>query len=658
MGVLRFCTGVLTGIAMTWPALAATATEAGTTAPSAPVLIPIEDFARSAQMTNPRLSPDGNRIVAEVRLDGESLIGIYDLYGRKFLASTKAETREFTVQWYRWAGNDAVLLGVLQVERIAGREWLGTRLIAFSADGSSPPRLLGRKRMGVIGDDVLYVAEDGSWILLALQESWTSTPSVYRVNVATGEMERVVSPINFVWDWYADDQGVVRMGLGFLNRKIIVYYRERDGDDFEVLGRVKVADDDTDFEPVRFGGEGQPSYILSNKQTGRYALYEFNWKTQEIGKEVFSHPKVDVENAFFEPDGSIRAVTFIDDRERVVWFDEERKEVQEQLEAATPGRSTWIADWSKDRKKALVWTGSSADPGSYYYYDLDVGRMFRLFSANDAITQARLSPSRYVSYKARDGLEIPAYVTYPAGRTENLPLVVMPHGGPFLRDEGRYDPLVQMLANRGYVVLQPNFRGSTGYGREFAEKGWGQWGRAMQDDVTDGVAWLVSEGIADPKRVCIVGGSYGGYVALVAAYKTPDLFRCAASFAGVSDLARMLKYDRRIMAPKRYRSWRDRMTGDEEKAIEENSPLRHVDKISMPILLVHGTEDRRVPVSQSDWMAQALRDAGKPVEVLRMDGAGHSFEQDEQLATLLRAVEAFVMKHNPADGLPGGVASN
>jgi dipeptidyl aminopeptidase/acylaminoacyl peptidase len=180
----------------------------------------------------------------------------------------------------------------------------------------------------------------------------------------------------------------------------------------------------------------------------------------------------------------------------------------------------------------------------------------------------------------------------------------------------------------------------------------------MQDDVTDGVAWLVSEGVADPKRVCIVGGSYGGYVALVAAYKTPDLYRCAASFAGVSDLSRMLKYDRRMMAPKRYRSWRDRMTGDEERAIEENSPLRHVDRISMPILLVHGTEDRRVPVSQSDWMTQALRDAGKPVESLRIDGAGHSFEQDDHLAALLRAVEGFVMRHNPADALPGGPALN
>jgi dipeptidyl aminopeptidase/acylaminoacyl peptidase len=255
------------------------------------------------------------------------------------------------------------------------------------------------------------------------------------------------------------------------------------------------------------------------------------------------------------------------------------------------------------------------------------------------------------SYKARDGLDIPAFVTQPHGvEPKLLPLVVMPHGGPFARDEWSYDPWAQFLANRGYVVLQPNFRGSTGYGRSFVEKGVGQWGRTMQDDLDDGVKWLVEQGKVDPKRVCIMGASYGGYAAMWAAARNPDIYRCAISFAGISDLAAMIRYDRKAFSAARYhRAWREKVQGEKSFDLDTVSPLYTASQISIPLLIAHGDKDENVPVSQSKKLHEALKKANKPHEFIVFEGEGHGLQSPENAVGFLKRVEDFLRLHNRAE---------
>jgi len=299
----------------------------------------------------------------------------------------------------------------------------------------------------------------------------------------------------------------------------------------------------------------------------------------------------------------------------------------------------------------LVWNASASNPGRYYVYYLGTGKMHLLLTPYDQLVGKKLSAMESVSYRARDGLEVPAYLTLPTGRAvKSLPLIVMPHGGPFVRDEWGYDVDAQFLANRGYVVLQPNYRGSTGYGKAYVEKGMGQWGRAMQDDLDDGVKWLVEQGKVDPKRVCIMGSSYGGYAALWAAARNPEIYRCAISFAGISDVRAMLAYDRRAFsAPRYFRNWRERVQGDRDFDLDTISPLRAVDRVNIPLLIAHGEKDDNVPMTQSRRMHEALNKAKKAHEYVVYPGERHGLQEVSNNVDFLTRVEAFLAKHNPAD---------
>jgi dipeptidyl aminopeptidase/acylaminoacyl peptidase len=297
----------------------------------------------------------------------------------------------------------------------------------------------------------------------------------------------------------------------------------------------------------------------------------------------------------------------------------------------------------------LVLVTGASDPGGYYYFAPEEGVMHRLSALNDKLLGKRLPSTRPISYKARDGLVIHGYLTLPLGRpAKGLPLIIMPHGGPIgVRDTGEYDPYVQFLANRGYAVLQPNYRGSDSYGRDFEEKGNGQWGRAMQDDLDDGMDWLVKEGIVDAKRVCIVGASYGGYAAMWGATRNPERYRCAASLAGVSDLKRQLQFSRDFFRDtKSARAWQSRIQGD-GIGLDDISPLQHVDRLQIPVLLAHGKDDQTVPINQSALYAAALKKANKPYEYHVYEDEGHGLDEAPHLQDFFDKLEAFLARYNP-----------
>ncbi|HEX2763061.1 MAG TPA: S9 family peptidase, partial [Allosphingosinicella sp.] len=329
----------------------------------------------------------------------------------------------------------------------------------------------------------------------------------------------------------------------------------------------------------------------------------------------------------------------------------EMEQLQAKIDKTFPGKVNRIINRSDDGDSVLIWSGSAEDPGSYYVFDRKAKRMNLFASPYDALVGKTFSPVKAVRYTARDGLSIPAYLTLPAGRpAKNLPLIVMPHGGPFIRSSYAFDPWAQFLASRGYAVLHPNFRGSTGYGRAFVERGYGQWGAAMQDDLDDGLAWLASEGIADPKRVCMMGASYGGYAALWAAVRNPGLYRCAISYAGVTDVRAMLKYDSKSMFASRYsKLWRQKVQGEERRDLAAISPLQQAKRFAIPVLIGHGELDSNVPVDQGKKLIAALAKQHVAVESVIYPKEGHGFERSEDARDFLKRTEAFLARHNPAD---------
>jgi dipeptidyl aminopeptidase/acylaminoacyl peptidase len=649
MRLICFCLAVLFAVTSPVTVHCQTAGTSKTVASTVPTRITVEDFAKLPFMIRPKLSPDGERVIARLMLDGRERLAVVELFDKTKKAKVIPLLPRHSLEWYRWAGDGRILISIGFEDTLDGEDIWVTRLVKFDL-ASGEYQFVGKQAQGAEGDDVLYVAPDGSYLLLSIQRTVYDYPSVYKVDLQTGSMKLVVKAMDNVWEWYADQKGVVRFGYWFQGRKTKIYYRSTENEEFKLISSAKFEDEDADYDRFNILTGVDQGVVLSNAKTGKWALYEYNPKTSELGKAIFEHPAYDVDDFDFSSDGkSVEYVSYVDDRHRIHWFDESMKMLQSEIDKALPGRINRVISFSRARNKLLIWTYKPDDPGNYYYYDRDAGVMNRFGTVFGQLRGKKLAPMSYVSYVARDGLKIHGYLTLPVGREpKNLPVILMPHGGPFARDSWAYDSWVQLLANRGYAVFQPNYRGSTGYGKVFFEKGLGEYGRGMQNDVLDGLQWLVRERIADPKRVCIVGGSYGGYSALLGATQTPELFKCAVSYAGISDADAQLKYQRRFFRAKGYKRWQEKIKGTAED-LKAVSPLLMVDKTNVPMLIAHGTKDRNVPFSQSQKMVTALTKAGKSVEWIKFEGQAHGFEDETDSFVFLKAMDDFLAKHNPAD---------
>ncbi|HYI41292.1 MAG TPA: S9 family peptidase [Allosphingosinicella sp.] len=621
-------------------------------APAAPERIPIEVFGALANYASPEISPNGKHVVAEALSGKQKAVIVYD-FDEGSSAFTRINVGEkLEVMSTRWAGNRRILLSVFGTGKVLGFEVPITRLFLKDLDTGALKELGRDKVEGLFGGDIVFVDPEGAYVLLSAQRSFFASPSVLRVDLATLKSKEVARAQSGVWSWYADPSGIVRAGLGSDVDSWWLYYRERDSQSFrKIKGKRSAGMSLSNLEMLIPVAGSDKGYAIANKATGRYGVYRYDFLTDTLGDPVFEHAHVDVEgivrsNRTGEPD----AVVFTDERERMAWLDKEMQAIQGRLDKALPGRVNRIVSRDAADNRMIVLSTTGSDPGAYYLYDRSKRTLAELAKSRDALAGKALAPVEPVGFAARDGLAIPAYLTRPIGRGDKaLPLIVMPHGGPFVRDKWTYEPWVQFLANRGYVVLQPNFRGSTGYGKAFVDAASGEFGRKMQDDLDDGVRWLVDKGLVDPKRVCIMGASYGGYAAMWAAARNPDIYRCAISFAGISDIRPMLRYNpSQWIAQRYYRDWRDRIRGDSKFDLERVSPLARARDIRIPLLLAHGKDDSRVPPSQSTRLHDALQKAGRPHEYVLYPEEGHGFAKPENAVDFLKRVEAFLEKHNPA----------
>lgn len=616
--------------------------------PARSPLIPIERFATLPVLTKPNLSPDGRSIAARSVADDRTTIAIID--ADKPQAQPRAiALGKTTVAALRWAGNDRLLLTVRATEKIAGAYDLPfLRLIVIDVS-SGESRIVDRGSRGTYAGDVLYTDPTGSWALVASQDDDYSYPSVKRVDLATGKAKRVEKARDRVWDWYADEAGVVRAGVANDGQRWTVWYRDKAEDKLRPIRGKFDKDDDSTVD--RFIFRGNNSWVVTNERTGRFGLYKYDIASGAIGAAIFEHPVADLDNVFYEAgSGDIRAIQYEDDRKHLLWMDPDLKALQAKLDRALPARVNLPTDWSLDESRYLIHSEGASDPGRFFLLDRKTNKMHAVVDPYPAIDPAELAETKWVNYTARDGLALSGYLTLPKGReAKGLPLILMPHGGPFERDHWVYDPEVQFLANRGYAVFQPQFRGSTGFGKDFVAKGYGEWGKKMQDDLDDGVDWLVRGGTVDGKRVCIVGTSYGGYAAMWGAIRNPDRYRCAASVAGVSDLERMMSYDKKTFSATRYfKAWRTKVSGENGSDLRAVSPISFADKLRIPILIAHGEADDNVLPAQSRDMVAALTAANAEVESVFYPGGGHGWSKKEDLADWLRRLESFLARYNPA----------
>ena len=630
-------------------AVAPPAAVAPAPASTAAAPIPIRDLAVVPAITGPLLSPDGTRILAKINIAGLERLGIFRIDGAPGQPPQIVDGSP-QMTWYRWAGNDRLLIGATATGNVVGIQFPLSRLVAYDLRTNRAQLLVVPGGGGFLGDDVIYTDPAGAYILLSAQADMLETPNVYRVDLATGRMQMVQRKQENVWNWFADGNGVVRAGVEYGEGRMRLHYRAAADQPLRRLEARRIDRDSSVIESVRFLNDTSRGLVVTNADTGRFAIYDYNFETDARGAALFEHPEVDVTAPIIGADGRVAGVSYEDDRPRIHWIDPALAQLQQSIDRALPGKTNIMVDHSLDGNRVLLWSGAADDPGTYYVYDRAARRMDGFAQPHEQLDSSRLAPVRPVRYRSRDGLQIPGYLTLPRGRDpRGLPLIVMPHGGPFMRDSWTFNAEVQFLASRGYAVFQPNFRGSTGYGREFVERGFGQLGGGMIDDMEDGVDWLAGEGTIDPRRVCIMGGSYGGYAAMWSSVRSAPRYRCAISFAGVSDLRALLRHDARSVIPRRYiREWRRRIRGEESSDLDSISPLKQVARVAVPLLIAHGEKDERVPVAQSRDLVRALERRGAPVESVFYPNAGHGFTLDADQEDYLRRVEAFLARHNPA----------
>jgi dipeptidyl aminopeptidase/acylaminoacyl peptidase len=653
-------------LALGRPAWAQSPAEGAPPAVAAPAFVPLatEAFAQLPFVEMPKLSPDGSHLAGLFAIRGEQRILIMPVFGDRSKAVLVAVPDQTEIAWLRWVNDDNVVAGLHALRPVEGENWYISRMLAISRTTRKITKLLWDLN-GQNGADLLWIPSGGgNEILVAAQNSiyvgedyW---PAVYRVDVTNGRKHLELRGRSGVMDWGADHLGRVRTGVGYrdLTTQATLLYRTGGKGSFRSIDRASLREEEELTVPFLFVPGTDNGYVIKTAPDGRSVVAEIDLASGRDIRTVYAADGADVDGVALSYDGSRLLGVTTTDRERPVrWIDPAMAALQKTLDAMSPASRVRIVSYSRNLDRLLVRISTPDNPGLLFIYDAAEGTMDRLAAVNETIGGKRLSRSRFVQYKARDGLEIEGVLTMPRGRpAKNLPFIVLPHGGPWSRDELTYDDWAQFLAERGYAVLQPNFRGSTGYGAAFEKAGQGQLGFAMQDDISDGLAWAVAEGIADPKRACIVGASYGGYAAMWGIVKDPDQYRCAISIAGVSNLRREVNDFGGTFRARLYRGQWEKMTPD----FAAVSPIRAVARIKAPLLLIHGRKDVTVDHGQSARMYDAMKDAGKTVDFVSIPLADHYFTREADRLTLLTAIEAFLRKHNPPDGahLPTPVKSD
>ncbi len=610
----------------------------------APQAYPIKDFFRNPERGFFRLADDGSMLgfMQPVSVDGHPArmnIHVQALEGstpvgepRRITAETERDISNFF-----WKGSDVVLYQ----KDFGGDE--NFHVLAVNARSGEATDLTPWDGVRASIEDDLE--DDPDHVLISHNRRDAEVFDVYRVNVHTGAAQLVAQNPGNIVGWQTDHAGRVRAAVASDGLNSALLYRDDEAGEFQTL---ITTDYRTSVSPAFFTFDDRRLYALSNRGRDKLALVVIDPARPDEEEEIFVPEEVDLGAAAYSRKRRVLTLAaYQTDKPQYRFFDAETEALYGRLAAQLPGYDFAIQGANRAEDKFIVAAFNDRTPGARYIYDAAADALTKLADINPAIPESAMSRVQPVSYTSRDGLTIHGYLTLPAGREpRNLACIINPHGGPWARDGWGYNPELQFLANRGFCVLQVNFRGSTGYGRAFWEAGFGQWGLKMQDDITDGVQWLIDQGIADPARIGIYGGSYGGYATLAGVAFTPDLYAAAVDYVGVSNLFTFMK-----TIPPYWKPLLDQMhamVGDPERDRERlaaTSPALHVDRIKAPLFIAQGARDPRVNKDESDQVVKALRERGVEVQYMVKDNEGHGFHNDENKFEFYEAMEQFLVTH-------------
>ncbi len=598
-------------------------------------LVPMRDFFRNPEKTAFTISPDGTYLAFMMPWNNRLNVHIQKIGSSDITRITSATERD--IAGYFWANNNRIVY----IKDKGGDE--NFHLYGVNIDGTNDKDLtpFDGVRVEVI-DELEDFPEE---MIISMNKNNPEVFDVYRINISTGEMKQIARNPGNITFWMTDHAGKLRVAMTTDGVNSSLLYRETEESDFTEI--VKTNFKET-LAPLMFTFDNKNLYTASNIGRDKIAIFEFDPRLKKEVKLIFEHNEVDVENLLSSKKRKvITGATYTRAKREYTFWDDATKNDFTELQKQLPGYEIAVTGSNKDENKLLVRTYSDKTRGAYYYYESDTKKLLKLTDISPWLNENEMADMIPITYTSRDGLTINGYLTLPKGvEAKNLPVVINPHGGPWARDNWGFNPEVQFLANRGYAVLQMNFRGSTGYGKDFWQKSFKQWGRTMQDDITDGVQWLIKEGIADPKRIGIYGGSYGGYATLAGMTFTPDLYACGVDYVGVSNLFTFMK-----SIPPYWKPYLDmiyEMVGHPEKDkeyLQSASPVFHVDKIKSPLFIAQGANDPRVVKSESDQMVEALKKRGIDVPYMVKDNEGHGFRNEENRFDFYNAMEEFFGKY-------------
>ena len=598
-------------------------------------LIPMEDFFRNPDKSSFQISPDGQHIAYMKPWKTRMNVHVINVETTDETRLTSSEDRG--IYGYGWLGNNRI--GYAKDD--GGDE--NIHFFAVNIDGTNEIDLTPFKNVQTRMIDDLE--DDPDHIILGLNKRDPRIHDAFRVNVTDGTMKLIAENPGNISGWMTDHDGNLRVAITSDGVNTSLLYRDSESESFKT---ILTTDFKVRVDPLFFTFDNKNLYVASNRNRDKSAIYTFDITETQEKELIFENDQVDVSGLMYSKKRKVlTGVSYTVAKREIFFFDDWRKDIQNKLERKFPGYEVGITSFSKDEKNAVVVTYSDKSRGTYYSYDVEKNELNELAKISPWINEDHMAEMKPITYTSRDGLTIPGYLTLPVGSGgKNLPFVVHPHGGPWARDSWGYNSEVQFLANRGYAIFQMNFRGSTGYGRKFWESSFKQWGKTMQDDITDGVNWLIDQGIADPDRIAIYGASYGGYATLAGLAFTPDLYTCGVDYVGVSSLFTFME----SMPPywELYRSMMYEMVGhpeNDKEMLTSASPLLHVENIKVPLFIAQGANDPRVKKTESDQIVEALEARGIEVPYMVKDNEGHGFYNEENQFDFYREMEKFLKKY-------------
>ncbi len=620
--------------------------------------LPVEAFASLPDMYSFRLSPSGDKLLyitsysdKEKGEDGV-VVNFFDIQNSKLSYLIASDNKRFKINWINWVGDDYVLLSAVFPAKRYGVPTTETRLLVKDLEGGKPENVLTRsfyKNLDWIPqfqDDVIdYLPDEPNSILLSVPREDPSSDVVYKIDVSKRKRKLYSSSKSDVSRWVTDQQHRVRAGIYWKDTDYRIYVKGTEKNaKWKELTRFESFSEDQVW-PMGFDLDPNILYLKAYHE-GKLAIFKTDLSSDTFERElVFADENYDVDGGliYSNTTGEVVGTSYSDGGSFTFW-DPAYEALQRGINKALPDTSNYLIGLSRDETKYLLFATSDTDAGAYYLGDRNTKSLTFLGNRFSALDPKLMVEKESFSYKARDGLAIEAFLSRPKSSSNKaLPTIIFPHGGPISYDDGGFDYWTQFFVNRGYAVLQMNFRGSSGYGYDFMKAGLQNWGKAMQDDVEDGTRALIDAGITDAERICIAGASYGGYAALMGAVKTPELYQCAISFAGVTDVAYLVSKARRYDS---YEIVKEQI-GSKRSLLKEVSPVNHVEKIQVPVLLVHGDEDRSVRIEHSKRMHKRLLKANKDVTFIEIEDGDHYLSKQEHRITTFKAMDEFLAKHLP-----------